>query len=677
MKFGDIMVAIAVIFIVIIIIIPVPLWLLDILLSFNISLALLILLISMYTKNSLQFSIFPSMLLISTLYRLSLNISTTRRILSDGNAGDVIEAFGNFVIAGNVFVGFIVFLIIVIVNFLVITKGAERVSEVTARFTLDAMPGKQMAIDADLNSGLITESEAKRRRKEIQQESDFFGAMDGASKFVKGDAIAGIVITLINVAGGIITGVVIKDLPLSEALSKYTLLTVGDGLVSQIPALLISTATGLIVTRAASESNFGDDVIKQLFSNNPKLMFIVGVVILLIGLVTPLPDIPYIILAGLFIFVGYNMKTKITKTQLEEKESAQTTEVEEIRKPENVMSLLKVEDVELEFGYGIIPLADINQGGDLLDRVVMIRRQIALELGIIVPMVRLRDNIQLNPNEYIIKIKGVQVSMGEILFDHFLAMDPGTSQGDIEGIDTYEPAFGLPAKWITEKEREKAEMLGYTVVDPPSIIATHLTEIIKNNSHELLSRQDVKVLIDNVKEEHPALVDELVPKLLTIGEIQKVLANLLKEHLSIRDMVSILETLADYASVTRDPDMLTEYVRQNLSRYITSKYVEGKTLKAITLDGELEQFILDSINQTETGSYLSIEPNNIQKILNNTVANVDKFTSVGLQPIILTAPIVRLYFKRLTEQVSKDLIVLSYNEVESSIEVQSVGMVTL
>jgi len=677
MKFGDILVAIAVISIIIIIIVPVPLGALDILLSLNISFALLILLISMYTKDALQFSIFPSLLLLTTLFRLSLNISTTRYILSEGNAGSVIEAFGNFVIQGNVFVGLIIFLIIVIINFIVITKGAERVAEVAARFTLDAMPGKQMAIDADLNSGLITELDAKNRRKEIQQQADFYGAMDGASKFVKGDAIAGIIITIINISAGFAIGIIAKKIPLSEALSKYTLLTVGDGLVSQIPALLISTATGLVVTRAASDSNLGDDIIKQLFSNNPKLMFIIGGVLLFLGIATPLPPLPYVILAFIFIFVGYTMRTSIKKTVEEETEIAQTTEVEEMRKPENVMSLLKVEDIELEFGYGIIPLADVNQGGDLLDRIVMIRRQVALELGIVVPMVRLRDNIQLNPNEYVIKIKGVEIAKGEILFDHFLAMDPGTSSGEIEGIDTVEPAFGLPAKWITDKEREKAEVLGYTVVDPPSIIATHLTEIIKNNSSELLSRQDVKVLIDNVKEEHPALVDELVPKILSVGEIQKVLANLLNEQISIRDMVTILETLADYAAVTRDPDMLTEYVRQRMSRYITNKYVVDNNLKVITLDSELEQLIMDSINQTETGSYLSIEPNKVQKILNNIIINIEKFTSIGLQPIILTAPIVRIYFKRLTEQITKDLVVLSYNEIESSVEVQSVGMVTL
>ncbi|MEY8303177.1 flagellar biosynthesis protein FlhA [Anaerosalibacter bizertensis] len=675
MKFGDLVVAIGIIAIVIIIIIPVPTWILDILLSLNISLSLLLLLISMYTKDVLEISVFPSLLLISTVYRLALNISTTRSILKDGDAGRVIEAFGQFVIQGDVVVGFIVFLIIVIVQFVVITKGSERVSEVAARFTLDAMPGKQMAIDADLNSGLITEEEARDRRKDIQRYADFYGAMDGSSKFVKGDAIAGLIITFINIGAGFIIGMVSKGMPFNEALSKYTLLTVGDGLVSQIPALLISTSTGLVVTRAASESNLGQDLIKQLFGNDPKLMFVIAGVLALLGIFTPLPTIVYIILASLFVFLGYTMRKEIKEVR--EEEPVEETEAEELRKPENVMSLLRVDDIELEFGYGLIPLADANQGGDLLDRIVMIRRQIAMELGLVVPIVRLRDNIQLNPNEYIIKIKGVEVSKGEVLFDHYLAMNPGMVEDEIEGIDTVEPAFGLPAKWIVDKEREKAEVLGYTVVDPPSVIATHLTEIIKERSHELIGRQDVKLLIDNVKEDYPAVVEELVPNILSIGDVQKVLSNLLREQISIRDMVTILETLADYGSITKDTDLLTEYVRQKLSGYITNKYVENNQLKVITLDSGVEELIMNSISKNETGSYLSIEPNIAQKILNNTLKSVQSLTSIGEQPIILTAPIVRLYFKRLTEQITRDLVVLSYNEIEPSIEVQSLGMVKL
>ncbi len=676
MKFGDVVVAIAVILIVIIIIIPIPKTALDILLSLNITLALLILLISMYIKDALQFSIFPSLLLITTIFRIALNISTTRYILGEGDAGKVIEAFGNFVIQDNVVVGIIVFLIIVIAQFLVITKGSERVAEVAARFTLDAMPGKQMAIDADLNSGLITEEEARVRRKEIQQSADFYGAMDGASKFVKGDAIFGIVTTFLNISAGLVIGIAINKMAFADAMSKYTLLTIGDGLVSQIPALIISTGTGIVVTRAASEANLGQDVIKQLFGQSPRIMYIIGGVLLFLGLFTPLPKLPYIVIASLLVVSGYRLQSNI-KREEEQEIVSQEEEVEEIRKPENVMSLLRVEDIEMEFGYGIIPLADSNQGGDLLDRIVMIRRQIALELGIVVPIVRLRDNIQLNPNEYVIKIKGNEICRGEVMFDYYLAMDPGTSQGEINGIDTIEPAFGLPAKWITEEEREKAEILGYTVVDLPSMIATHLTEIIRRNAHELFGRQDVKMLIDNVKEEYPALVDEVVPKLFSIGEIQRVLSNLIKENISIRNMVSILETLADYGTVTRDPDMLTEYVRQKLFRYITNKYVQANSLKVITLDGQLEQLMMDSIRQTEAGSYLSLAPDIVQRVLNSLLLNIEKLTSIGEQPIVLTAPIVRIYFKRLTEQATEDLIVLSYNEIDSSVEVQSIGMVTM
>ena len=675
MKFGDIVVALGIIAIVIIIIIPIPTGLLSALLSLNIALSILILLISMYAEDALKISIFPSLLLIATLFRLALNISTTRGILSSGDAGKVVEAFGDFVIGDNIVVGFIIFLIIELIQFIVITKGSERVAEVSARFTLDAMPGKQMAIDADLNAGLITEEEAKRRRKDIQKYADFYGAMDGASKFVKGDAIAGLIITFINIIGGLVTGI-LTGMSAMEAVEKYVRLTVGDGLVSQIPALLISTATGLIVTRAASESNLGKDLIHQLFGSYPKLLYIVGAVMALLGIATPLP-FTFVILGAVFLFIGYSMSKKPLEEVVEEVEE-QVSPAEELRKPENVLGLLKVDDIELEFGYGLIPLADVEQGGDLLDRIVMIRRQIAMELGLVVPIVRLRDNIQLNPNEYVIKIKGVKVAKGEVYFDHFLAMDPGTAEGEVEGIETIEPAFGLKAKWITESEREKAEIFGYIVVDPPSVIATHLTEIIKQKAHELIGRQDVKMLIDNVKEEHPAVVEELIPKILTLGDIQKVLANLLKEQISIRDMVTILETLADYGRITHDTDLLTEYVRQRLSGYITNKYVEeGNQLTVVTLDNSVEEAIMNSITKTETGSYLSLEPNTAQRILNNTLKAVKKLTSIGEQPIVLTAPIVRLYFKRLTEQLTSDLIVLSYNEIDPSVEVKSVEVVSM
>lgn len=672
MKLSDILVALGIIGMVLLIIIPIPKGIIDFLLSLNISLALLILLLSMYSEDALKMSVFPSLLLLTTLFRLTLNISTTRGILRDADAGRVIEAFGSFVIQNDPIVGFIIFLIIVIINFLVITKGAERVAEVAARFTLDAMPGKQMAIDADLNTGLITDAEARQRRKEVQQYADFYGAMDGASKFVKGDAIAGIIIAIINITAGLLIGVIMKDMPLQQALQKYTLLTVGDGLVGQIPALLISTSTGLVVTRAASESNLGKDLIQQLFGNDPMILYIIAGVVVLLGLFTPLPLFANLLIGIFFVFSAIKLKTAVEEVDIEEEDM---TDAEELRDQESVLGLLKVDDIELEFGYGLIPLADVSQGGDLLDRIVMIRRQIAMELGLIVPIVRLRDNIQLNPNEYIIKIKGVKVSSGEVYFDHYLAMDSGMGDGDIEGIETVEPAFGLPAKWISEKEREKAEIYGYTVVDPPSVIATHLTEVIKEKAYELIGRQDVKSLIENVNEEYPAVVEEVVPKLLSIGDIQKVLSNLLREQISIRNMVTILETLADYGGITSDTDLLTEYVRQRLSGYITDKYVDNNNLNVVTLDNEVEELIMNSISKTDTGSYLSIEPNQVQLLLNNTFKTIQKLTSIGEQPIVLTAPIVRLYFKKLTEQMTKDIIVISYNEIESNVEVQSVGVV--
>jgi len=673
-RYGDI-IAIAIVAVIMLIVIPVSTFLVDILLTLNISLSLVIFLLSMYIKEPLQFSIFPTMLLITTLFRLSLNFSTTRLILGKGYAGEVISAFGNFVTGSNPIVGFIMFLILVIVQFLVITKGAERVAEVSARFTLDAMPGKQMAIDADLNSGLISELEAKDRRKKIQREADFYGAMDGASKFVKGDAIAGIIITLINITAGFAIGMLQMDMGFSEALSRFTLLTIGDGLVSQIPALLISIAAGMVVTRAASNSDLGTDIVSQLLSEPKILYFASGALIILAF--TGLPPVPNIILSVFLAFMGFSLQRAIRNVKNEEKIKAEDVEVEEIRKPENVMTLLQVDPIELEFGYGIIPLADVNQGGDLLDRVVMIRRQCALDLGLIVPVIRLRDNIQLKPNDYIIKIKGIEVASGELMFDNFLAMNPGTADGELDGTKTIEPAFGLPAVWISESQKERAEMMGYTVVDPPSVIATHLTEIIKNHAHELLGRQDVQKLIDNIREGYPALVDDVIPKQLSIGDVQKVLANLLKEGVSIRDMVTIMETLADYAPMTKDTDMLTEYVRQSMRRSITKRFIVDMQAKVITLDAVLEQTIMDTVQQTEYGSYLNLDPNIAQQIINNLLKEVQKLASIGEQPIILASPVVRLYFKRMTEQVAPGLVVLSYNELDPLVEVQSVGVVNI
>ena len=676
MKTGDIVVSVGIIFMILMIIIPMPEFLVDIMLSMNISLSLLILLIAMFNREALDFSVFPSLLLITTIFRIALNITTTRYILLKGDAGDVIKAFGNFVMGGNAIVGFIVFIIIMIVNFMVITKGSERVSEVAARFTLDAMPGKQMAIDADLNSGMIDETQARTRRSKIQREADFYGSMDGATKFVKGDSIAGIIITFINLLGGILMGILYLNISAGEALQKYALLAVGDGLVSSIPSLLISAATGIIVTRSASEDNLGNDLRNQLF-NNSTIMFIVSGVLFFLAL-TPLPTLPYLVLSIVFLFVGNSIRVKdggAEKADVKEEQDVKE-DVEEIRRPENVLPLLNVEAIELEFGYGIIPLADKSQGGDLFDRLVMIRRQCALELGIIVPMIRLRDNIQLQPNEYIIKIKGVEVANGSVLFDHYLAMNPGNADGELSGIDTIEPSFGLPAKWIDSKEREKAEIYGYTVVDPPSIIATHLTEIIKRYAHELIGRQDVKMLIDNLKETQPSLVDEVTPALLSLGEIQKVLANLLRESVSIRNFSTIVESLADYAQVTKDTDMLTEYVRQSMYRNITNQFMPQKEAKVITMDQDVEKSIMESLQTTETGTYMALDPVRSKRLLNNINEQVEKAISLGEQPIIVTAPIVRFYLKKFIEQLSSDIIVLSYNEIDPTAKIQSIGMVS-
>lgn len=679
MRFNDVIMALLVITIILMIIIPVPLGWLDFFLALNISLALTILVLSMFVKETLEFSVFPSILLITTLFRLALNISTTRYILSTGQAGEVINTFGNFVVGGNAIVGFIIFLIIVLIQFLVITKGSERVSEVAARFTLDAMPGKQMAIDADLNSGLITEADAKDRRKKIQREADFYGAMDGASKFVKGDAIAGIIITIINIVAGFLMGAFFMGLTLPQSIEKFTLLTVGDGLVSQIPALMISVATGIIVTRAASDSNLGTDVLSQLFAQS-KVLFIVGGVLILIGIGTPLPNFPFVAIGTAIILSAFKLKQEkkiAEEAELEDEPAKGSQGTDDIRKPENIIPLLQVDPIELEFGYGIIPLADPNQGGDLFDRLVMIRRQIALEMGVVVPMIRLRDNIQLDSSEYLIKIKGNDIAKGEIVFDHYLAMSPGVVEGDIEGIDTVEPAFGLPAKWIRSDLREKAELLGYTVVDPSSVISTHLTEVIKKHSHELISREDVKQLLENIKDTNSTLIEELIPGLMSLGDIQKVLANLLKEFVSIRDLVTILETLADYAKTTRDVNILTEYVRQRLSRQLSKTYFPFGKAKVVTLEQGLENMLMEAIEQNDNGTYLSIDPMTSQNIVSSLASEVRNLMQMGEQAIVVTAPIVRFYFKRMTEQAIPELVVLSYNEIESNIDVQSAGMVSI
>ncbi len=675
MKSGDIILAGFVISILFLIIIPIPDFLLSLFIIINITIAIILLMNALFAKEPLDMSLFPTILLITTLFRLAINISSTRLILTNGDAGAVVDAFGQFVAGGNVVIGGVVFVIIVIVNFMVITKGSERVSEVSARFTLDAMPGKQMAIDADLNAGFIDELTARERRKKIQDESSFFGAMDGASKFVKNDAVAGILITFINVIGGIVIGTVMGEMEILEAMQKYTLLTIGDGLVSQVPALLISTATGILVTKTASEIELSTMLFDQLASA-PYILYITAFVLLILGF-TPIGLSVTVPIAALLVIIGYLVGKQLKLADIDESIDEEDVEADEIRKPENVIHLLNVDPIELEFGYGVIPLADVNQGGDLLDRVVMIRRQIALELGSVVPIIRLRDNIQLNPNEYVVKIKGVEVAKGEILFDHYMAMNPGYVEEEIDGIETTEPAFGLPALWITATQRETAEVKGYTVVDTPSIIATHLTEIIKKHLYELLSRQDVQVLINNVKETHPVLIDELTPKLLSVGEIQKVLANLLKENVSIRDLVTIFESLADYGGSVRDVDILTEYARQALARSISQKVLDNSPNQVITLDPAIEQQIMDSVQQTEQGAYVALDPQITQQVLDSLQQELTRLTSIGLQPIILTSPIVRIYFRHLTEQYLPNLTILSYNEIDPSVEIQSIGMVSI
>lgn len=677
MAVRDYSVLISVILIVVMMVIPLPPLLLDFLIIINISLALTVILVAMNTKEALQFSIFPTLLLLTTLFRLGLNVSTTRSILTNREAGKVIETFGTFVVGGSAIIGFMVFLILVIIQFIVITKGSERVAEVGARFTLDAMPGKQMSIDADLNAGMITDKEAKERRLKIEREADFYGAMDGASKFVKGDAIAGIIITIINIIGGLIIGVIVHNMAFGDAAATFTILSIGDGLVSQIPALLISTATGIIVTRAASDGNLGTDLTRQLFAY-PKLLYVVGGTIAALGVFTPIGPVLTFPVAAIIIFGGFQMQKSLDQNMEEMESAEEKQELEEVRSPESVVNLLQVDPIEFEFGYGLIPLADTNQGGDLLDRVIMIRRQCALELGIIVPVIRIRDNIQLKPNEYVIKIKGNRIASGELLLDHFLAMSPGIDDDSIEGIETTEPAFGLPALWVNEDMKDVAEMSGYTVVDPPSVVSTHLTELIRKHAHELLGRQEVKSLVDNVRESSPAVVEELIPSMMSIGEVQKVLMKLLKEKVSIRNLGLILETIADHASFTKDPDVLTEYVRQALARQITLQFSsQGDTLKVITAGASLEKRIADAITQSEQGNFLSLDPDTSQKVYQEVVQQMTKVQQMGVQPILLTSPAIRMYVRQFLERYIPDLPVLSYNELETDIEIQSVGVVNI
>ncbi|GMA59024.1 flagellar biosynthesis protein FlhA [Alicyclobacillus sacchari] len=676
-KRTDLIVMIFVLFMIVMIVIPIPKPLLDVLIILNIFLSMTILLVAMSAKEPLEFSVFPSMLLITTLYRLSLNISTTRLILGQGDAGSVINTFGNFVIGQNPIVGFIVFLIIIIVQFIVITRGAERVAEVAARFTLDAMPGKQIAIDADLNAGLINEQEARQRRQNIEREADFYGAMDGASKFVKGDAIASILIVAINIVAGFIIAVAMKHEPFTSALHTYTMLSVGDGLVSQIPALLLSTATGLMVSRAVSDGNMGDDVVRQVFGYS-RALYIVSAAILLLGIVTPIGILPVLLISGGATLMARRLQTNRRRVEAKEKEAKARAERAETKKPENVYQLLTVEPVEFEFGYGIIPLVDAKQGGDLMERVVMIRRQLAIELGLVLPMVRMRDNVQLKPTQYIVKLKGVQVAEGEILIGHWLALSPGLDNPNVQGIPTKDPTFGLPALWVNSQMKIQAEASGYTVVDAPSVIATHLTEILRKHAHELLGRQETKALLDHLKTNNAAVVEDVYPGTLSLGQIQNVLSNLLEEGVSIRDLVTILETLADAGRQTQDIDTLTERVRQALGRQICHQFTApNEPLTVLTFGAEVEGEIQQALVDHGGGAFVGMEPTRSQMVFRKLQEEMTRLQTMGKSPILVVHPRLRLPIRRWISRYIPDLPVLSFSELDPSVQIQSGGVVNL
>ena len=672
-------ISIFIIALILMIIVPLPPFFLDLMFIINIAIAIVILLTTMYVREALEFSVFPSLLLITTLFRLSLNVSSTRLILTNnGHAGAVIATFGSFVLQGNAVVGFIIFLIIVLVQFIVITKGAERVAEVTARFTLDAMPGKQMAIDADLSSGIITEQEAMQRRKGVQRESDFYGAMDGATKFVKGDAIMSIVITFINFVGGVIIGMVQGGDTFAGVLQTYSIATVGDGLVTQVPALLISTATSMIVTRAASESSLNVDLTKQIRSQ-PVVLIISGVVILFMVFIPGFPLPQVITLSSLLIFLGISLLRARVSAAAEtdkDKEEEPVSEEEYFRNIDNIYELIQIDPIAMEVGYSLIPLVDVD-GGNFIDRVVMLRRQFAQDMGMVVPSVRLRDNGYLNPNEYVIKVKGEEVAKGEILVEYYLALDPGNLTGEVDGIETIEPAYGIPSKWIKKDKKELAEIYGYTVIDPLSVLITHLSEVVKTHAHELLSRQDLNQLLDKIKKDNKLLVEEVVPGIVSPGNLQKILGNLLKEGIPIKDMETILETISDYGSSVKDTEMLTEYVRQALKRTITRKWSEGGQIRVITLSTDVEKLIINSISKNDKGSYLSIDPELMQKLVTQLIEQINKLKGEINIPIILTSPFVRGYFRKLLDQFYPNSVVLSFNEIDNSVQIQALGNVAI
>lgn len=674
----DMIVAFAVMGIIMMIIIPLPTPILDFLIAINIALSIVVLMMTLFTTEVLQLSIFPTLLLITTLYRIGLNVSSLRLILGKAHAGKIIDAFGNFVVGGNYVVGIIIFLVIVVVQFVVITAGAGRVSEVSARFTLDAMPGKQMSIDADLNAGLIDEQQAKIRRLKLQQEADFYGAMDGASKFVKGDAVAGLIITVINIIGGIIIGALMLNMSISQAASTYTRLTIGDGLVSQIPALLISTASGILVTRSGNEESFGGQAVKQL-TTFPKVLALTGFILLILTFIPGFPWYVLIILASCCFVAAYFLvkEEKSKSIQAIEQEQNEIIETEK-REPENVMSLVNVEAMEIEIGYGLIPLADESAGGDLLQRIASVRRQCAIEMGIVVQPIRIRDNLQLKTNEYVVKIRGTVIAKGELMPSMLLCMDPASMQTEIQGIRTIEPTFGLPAVWINKDQREDAEIRGLTVVDPTTVMVTHLTETIKGHAYELLGRQEVKELIDSLKEKYSAVIEELIPDLMTLGEIQKVLKNLLQEKIPIKDMVTILETLADNSRNTKDIEVLTEYVRIALGRTITLPLVdENNSITVATLQPEIETLIANNLQKSIQGTFPAVDPNTTGKIFEGIRRVLDAVYFNENQPVILVSPKIRPAFRKLIEMVYPNILVLSLNEIPNNIEIKTEGVVTL
>ncbi len=676
-KHADMMIAACVIGILLMIIIPLPPVLLDIFLAISIGLGLVILLITMFTTEPLQFSVFPALLLVTTLYRLALNISSTRMILGEAQAGNVIEAFGTFVAGNNFLVGFIVFIIITIIQFVVITNGAGRVAEVAARFTLDAMPGKQMSIDADFNSGLISESEARERRKKLQREADFFGAMDGASKFVRGDAIAGILITLINIVGGIAIGLAMMDMSIGEALRIYTVLTIGDGLVAQVPALLISTSAGILVTRATSDSSLGQEISWQ-FTRFPKLLFLVAGIMFVLGLIPAMPNLLFMAMAAGTGYAAFRLTKRSSDDEAARREAAAQSKAQQKREPESVTTFFQVDPLQIEIGYSLIPLTDENQGGDLLGRLSAVRRQCAAEMGIYVRPIRIRDNLQLPPNGYVFKLRGEESASGELMPGYYLAMDPTGGEAVIDGIPTREPTFGLAARWIPPTEKEKAELMGMTVVDCSTVLVTHLTEFIKGNAHHLLGRQEVRELLDAVREKDPAVLEDLSPDVIALGDIQKVLQNLLRERVPVRDLVSVLEAVADGVRMNRDTDFITDHVRQALARTICRQYVNSENkLAVITLHPKVEQMLSDSIQPTQLGNYPVLEPGLARQLLESVHETVEKAALKGAAPVVLCSPRVRMPLKRFAERHVSGLTVLSLNEISPGVEAEVVGTVVL